>query len=170
MPFTPYHFAPAGLIGLPFYKRMDLPLFVFSNVAIDVEVLVDMKFFPGLPIHGYAHTLIGAMAAGIVIALLAYPVRSLLAGAMSIVNLNYKPTFVKMLIGAILGGWFHVIVDSFCWYDVIPFWPLQKYNRFYQYLGASKVQTICLLCIIPLVICYIILIAKKNLNNRNVPK
>lgn len=169
LPFTPYHFGPAGLLALPLYKRLDLPVFLLANVAVDVEVLVDMIFYPGLPVHKFFHTLIGAVVVGFALAFLAYPFRKLLRILMSIFKLNYQPTFSKMLIGAVLGSIFHVIIDAFCWYDVALLWPWKKFNRTYRILGensASKVQFICVVCFAAAVILYL-LILLKNRNSKN---
>ncbi len=149
MPFTPYHFGPAGLIGLPFYKRFDLPLFILANVAVDVEVLVDMIFFPGLPVHKFFHTLIGASLAGVILAFAAFPFRRFFKWFMGIFKLNYQPTLGKMIAGGVLGAIFHVVLDAFCWYDVGIFWPWQRYNSTYRILGPDadeKVKFISLIC------------------------
>ncbi|MHC4299546.1 MAG: hypothetical protein ACYS7Y_19890 [Planctomycetota bacterium] len=42
MPFTPYHFGPSGCVGLILRKWIDVPVFVLTNVIIDIA---DGDFF-----------------------------------------------------------------------------------------------------------------------------
>lgn len=103
MPFTPYHFGPSGFIGLVFRKWIDVPVFVLSNVIVDVEVLVAAFFRLGPPYHRYCHTLLIGAAVGALWGVAAYRLRPLFEVIMDMARIPYKPGFWKMVISGILG-------------------------------------------------------------------
>ncbi len=143
MPFTPYHFGPAGFIGLLFKKRVDIPAFVLANVAVDIEPLIIIFSNLGQPHHRFCHTFLGATAVAIALAVVLYPVRNLLKKIMYLFRLPYEPTFLKILIWSILGAWFHILIDSFTHWDVEPFWP-SKAKPLLHINALDDVKTLCL--------------------------
>jgi len=150
MPFTPYHFGPSGFVGLVFRKWLDIPVFVLANVAADIEVLV----YRNWPYHRYAHTLLIGAAVGILWGVAAYPLRPLFKKIMQLFRLPYKTTFLKMTISGILGIWFHILIDSFCWWDVRLFWP-SKLTPLYGLISQRQVEAICVAFFVAAVILYI---------------
>ncbi len=144
MPFTPYHFGPAGFIGLVFKKWIDLPVFVLANVAIDVEVGIVMMFNLGPWRHRFSHAFIGGILVGIILALISYPLRGLYKKIMGIFRLSYQTNFYRLLIWSVLGVWFHILIDSFDHWDVRPFWPFANNNPFYGYITDHNIKLICL--------------------------
>jgi membrane-bound metal-dependent hydrolase YbcI (DUF457 family) len=151
MPYTPYHFGPAGLLGYIFRKWIDLPVFVLANVVIDIEVLVNNILHIGWPYHRFCHTLIGGSAVGLVWGVLAYFIAGIL---LKRTKIKYQPRFWKMAISGILGGQLHSVIDSFYHYDVKIFWPMQK-NPFWNIISQSQVKELCLVCFAVLAILYI---------------
>lgn len=153
MPFTPFHFGPAATIGLAAKKHIDLPTFVLVNVVIDIEPLVVMLFNFNYPLHGYCHTLlIGSFVAGL-FAVVVYSCRKSLVKILGLLGLPYNLTFKKMLISSISGSWFHILIDSFLYQDIKPFYP----SSFNPFLGAISFLNIYLLCVlfyIPALILY----------------
>lgn len=143
MPFTPYHFGPAGFIGLLFKKRVDMPAFLLVNVAIDIEPLIILLRHLGWPYHRFCHTLIGATAVAVALAIFLYPLRNLLKKIMLLFRLPYKPTFLNILIFSILGAWFHVLIDSICHWDVQPFWP-SRAKPLYNLITDQQLKNLCL--------------------------
>ena len=143
MPFTPYHFGPAGFLGLVFKKWIDVPVFVLSNVAIDIEVLIVIIFGLGWPHHRFCHTFLGGALVGVAFAFIAWPMRSLFKKIMGLLRLPYSTTFRKMLLWSIAGVWFHIFIDSICHYDARPFWP-SKAAPLYHLITEKQVKTICL--------------------------
>lgn len=77
MPFTAYHFGPAGFFALLFKRWVDLPVFLLANIAIDIEVGIIMMFNLGTWRHRYSHTFIGGILVGILLAVAAYPMRGI---------------------------------------------------------------------------------------------
>jgi len=56
---------PSACIALPLNRWIDLPVFLLANVAIDIEPLLVMTLNLSYPLHGYAHTLLGATLIGL---------------------------------------------------------------------------------------------------------
>jgi len=143
MPFTPYHFGPAGFIGLLFKKRIDIPAFLLANVAIDIEPLIIMLRHLGWPHHRFCHTFIGATAVAIALAAFLYPLRNLLKKIMHLFRLPYEPTYLKILIWSILGAWFHIFIDSLTHWDMKPFWP-SKARPLLHLIAYNDIINLCL--------------------------
>jgi len=164
MPFTPYHFGPAGFLGLVFKKRIDIPAFVLANVAVDIEPLVLMIFKVEGYHHRFFHTLIGATLAGMALAVVLFPFRRIIAKLMNLLHLPYQTSFLKIAVWGVLGAWFHVFIDSICHWDVRPFWPGSA-RPFYQLVTDGQLKYICLgfwLAAIILLLCaYIVGIVGK---------
>jgi len=142
MPFTPYHFGPAGFIGLLFKKRVDIPAFLLVNVAIDIEPLIILTRHLDHP-HRFCHTFLGATAVAIALAVFLYPLRNLLKKIMNLLRLPYQPTFLKILTWSILGAWFHILIDSLTHGDMKPFWP-SKAKPLLRLIAYDDVKTLCL--------------------------
>ena len=64
MPFTPFHFGAHACIAFPLNKRIDIPVFILANVAIDIEPLLVITLNLSYPLHGYVHTFVGAVFIG----------------------------------------------------------------------------------------------------------
>lgn len=159
MPFTPYHFGPAGFIGLVFRKYIDLPLFVLVNVVIDLEVLFSTGRFPHR--GWYFHTLLGSAVVGAVFGLALYPLRGIFQWLMNLLRLSYKPTLLKFIISGSLGACFHVFIDAIYHWDVQLLWPNQNARPLWNIISQPQVKIICLAFWAAAIILYIILLFKS---------
>ena len=160
MPVTPYHFGPSGFVGLVFRKWLDIPVFMLANVAVDIEVLI----YNSWPIHRHAHTLLIGAVVGILLGIVAYPIRHLFKIIMRLLFLEYKPTFLKMVISGIFGVWLHVLIDAFYHWDVLIFWP-SRVRPLYGLISRGQVKLMCLAFFVPAIIVYVfaaVLFVKKN--------
>lgn len=164
MPFTPYHFGPSGLIALIFKKRIDVPIFILANVAIDVEVAVIGFLGLGWPCHRYCHSLIGGIVVGIILALIAYPFRPVFKWVMNIVKLPYQSSLKKLIISGILGAWLHILIDAVYHWDLLIFRPL-KAKPLLNLLTKPQVEAACLIFWILMVIPYIFAL-KQHYKNK----
>ncbi len=142
MPFTPYHFGPAALIGLPLRRWVDIPVFVLANVVIDFEPLAVMVFQLNYPLHGYFHTLLIGGILGLLWGLASYPLRPIWRFFMGIVGLSYQTTLLKMTISGMLGIWLHVFIDSFLYREMNPFFPVIG-NPLYGLVSDSRIYSVC---------------------------
>jgi hypothetical protein len=102
MPFTPYHFGPAGFIAVLFKKWVDVPVFLLANVVIDIEVGINLMQKNGPWVHRYSHAFIGGIIVGAILALVSYPLRGLYKKIMSIFRLPYNTNFRRLLIWSVL--------------------------------------------------------------------
>jgi membrane-bound metal-dependent hydrolase YbcI (DUF457 family) len=57
-------------------------------------------------------------------------------------------SFTSILMGALIGTWSHVLLDSFLYTDIIPFWPLRA-NPLLGMAGPGVIYLICLLTFLP---------------------
>ncbi len=160
MPFTPYHVGPGGVIGLVFRRWIDLPVFILSNVVIDIEPLIVLSFGLNCRTHGYCHTLLFGTALAVLWAFLAWRIRSLLGLLMRLFALPYETTLRKMIISAVLGVWFHIFLDALCWEDIRPFWPLEA-NPLLGHISVSNVYLLCTVSFIPAIILYVIAVVSN---------
>jgi membrane-bound metal-dependent hydrolase YbcI (DUF457 family) len=152
MPFTPFHFGPAALIGLSLKRWVDIPVFVLANVIVDFEPLAVMVFNLEYPLHGYLHTFLFGGILGLIWGLAAYPLKPGFAFLMRIFGLSYQPTLLKMMLSGLLGIWLHVFIDSFLYKEMNPFWPMTG-NPFHEIV---RYQTVFLICEASLVIAIVV--------------
>jgi hypothetical protein len=173
MPFTPYHFGPSGFIGLVFGKWIDLPVFVLTNVIVDIEVLIIGGLGLGWPYHRYCHTLLFGAVLGALWGVAAYPARNFFKGIMKVFYIPYKTSLLKMIISGVLGIWFHVLIDGIYHTDVRVFWPSNKMwlrDMLHEHITKSQLEAICMLCFIAGFIVYILVVTmfRKNWIRDNV--
>jgi membrane-bound metal-dependent hydrolase YbcI (DUF457 family) len=155
MPFTPFHFGPSAVIGLPLSRYLDPFTFVLANVAIDLEPLSVMVFHLHYRLHGYAHTFMGAALVGVVWGVLVWlcrrPLQQILCENLKI---PFMPSKRKMVLSGVLGTWFHVLLDAPPYTDITPFYPFHG-NPLYGLVGHGMMYSFCALCFIPALCLYL---------------
>ena len=154
MPFTPYHFGPSGCVALALRKYIDIPVFVLVNVVIDLEPGIVLAFDLNYRSHGYCHTFLFGTVIGLVWALVAYLARDSLKRLMGLFGLPYQTSLRKVILSASLGIWFHIVIDSVCWWDIRPFWP-SDVNPLYGLATRSTIRLLCAISFIPAVALYV---------------
>ena len=167
MPFTPFHFGPSACVALPLNRYIDLPVFLLANVAVDIEPLLVMMFNLSYPLHGYAHTLVGAALVGLAWGGIAYGLRGLLTVLMTKgLHLAYSPSRSRMLMSGVLGAWFHVALDAPLYTDIRPFWPLSG-NPLLGMIESDAMYAICAYSFIPAVLFYLVIVYVRNGRRRS---
>ncbi len=169
MPFTPYHFGPSGLVGLLFKRRLDLPVFLLANVAVDLEVLLIAGLHLGYPTHRYAHTLLFGAVAGAIWGLAAYPLRPLFARVMNLLRLPYESGLRKMVISGVFGAWAHVLIDATYHPDVHLFWPSRAFALWritYRHVTRDQVKDLCITLLVAAAALYVVLLAIQQRRTR----
>ncbi len=172
MPFTPYHFGPSGLVGLLFKRRLDLPVFLLANVAVDLEVLLIAGLDLGYPTHRYAHTLLFGAVVGGAWGLAAYPLRPLFARLMHLLRLPYESGLRKMVISGVLGVWLHVLIDATYHPDVHLLWPSHAWPLWriaYRHITRDQVKDLCVTLLIVAAALYVVLLAVQQRRTRRTP-
>ena len=143
MPFTPFHFGPGALVHSAAPKHVSFLAFCAANVLVDVEPLYFMLTHQ-YPIHRFLHTYVGAtVAAAIVVGLFALvrKVTPRLLDEFRLRNLSLR----AVALGAILGTYSHVVLDSLMHADMNPFAPFSAANPL---LGAVFLNTLHGFCLI----------------------
>jgi membrane-bound metal-dependent hydrolase YbcI (DUF457 family) len=147
VPFTPFHFGPGALVHSAAPKHISFLAFCGANVLIDVEPLYFMLTHQW-PIHRFFHTYVGAtVAAGIVVAMFAL-VRKVLPQLLNELRLR-NLTIRAVALGAILGTYSHVLLDSLMHADMNPFAPFSDANPL---LGAVFLSTLHGICLVAAVV------------------
>jgi membrane-bound metal-dependent hydrolase YbcI (DUF457 family) len=153
MPFTPFHFGPSALIGLPLKRWIDIPVFILANIVIDLEPLAVMVFRLDYPLHGYFHTFLIGGPLGLLWGPAAYPLRLFFRFFMRILRLSYQPTLSKMMLSGLLGVWLHIVFDAVLYKEANPFWPIAG-NPLHQIVSYSTIFSICEICLIVAIVIY----------------
>jgi len=154
MPLTPFHFGPSALIAFPLNKKIDIPIFILANVAIDTEPFIVLVFNLSYPLHGYAHSFLGATIIGLVWGLLAFKGKDIIKNLMAKIKLPYQTNIKKCIFSGIVGALFHVLLDAPLYANIKPFYPL-KINPFYGLISNSLMYKICVLSFVPAIILYV---------------
>lgn len=145
MPFTPLHFGPGLWLKAAAPRQISCSAFLLANVAVDVESLYRLIRADD-PIHGFFHTLLGAGVGGLVSA----SALALIVGGLSRLGcflsrrsspapaaLQAEGRLRPALIGGLLGGLTHSLLDSLVYADVLPFSPWSRRNPF---LGLVEME------------------------------
>jgi len=152
MPFTPFHMGPGAAMKAVSGKYFSLMVFGFSQVAIDIEPLV--RILRGDTIlHGFTHNYLGAVIVGTF---------SLFAGKafcewlLRVWNAVFRFRYVRWLrltqniswcaagLGAFIGTFSHVFLDSLIHSDMYPFAPFSTANGLLNLLPVGWVYLLCL--------------------------
>lgn len=154
MPLTPFHFGPSALVGLPFRKRIDLPVFVMSNIFVDLEPVIVIISGANYPLHGFAHTFLFGSLVGTAGGMLMYFGQRRINSLFLKFGYIYEATIKKVIISGILGVWFHILIDSVYHFDILPLYPL-KINPLYGLISQCLVMYICLVSFALVMIYYV---------------
>ncbi len=164
MPFTPFHFGPSTCVALFFHKKLDIPVFLLANIIIDLEPLLVLNLNLAYPLHGLAHSFLGATLLGAVWGCIAFAGKDILIYIMKTLKLNYHTTIKKVLLAGVLGSWFHIILDAPLYADIKPFYPY-KLNPFYGLLSDTTMYLLCSFLFLPALLCYFYVVRNSKLSH-----
>lgn len=166
MPFTPFHFGPAILIGLLALKYLDFPTFVAANLIVDWRAaLVFLGLWPlGGPLHSWPSTYPGALFFSLLLAGTMIYIRPYLQNTLEQMNITQSFTRMKILVSAILGVVVHVTLDAFHHPNIQPF-LIEGIRPLFGLMTTSQVRALTFACLIT---CFPVYIAHiKDLINLN---
>ena len=151
MPVTPFHFGP-GLAC----KGIAAPVFSCSAFAV-TQVVIDCETIYYLvngeyPVHRFFHSFLGAAAAGLLTAVLFLGVvhASFIGFPRVIMPLTATSTargdisVLGILLGGLVGGLSHPLLDGIMHSDVRPFIPWTDYNPFLGLIGLAPLHLACI--------------------------
>jgi membrane-bound metal-dependent hydrolase YbcI (DUF457 family) len=144
MPFTPFHMGPALALGLPFRRYLHVPTFIVGNVVLDVEGLLVIVFGLNYPLHGYLHTLLLAVAVGLLLGFVMFKLEPPMQPFYRKIQLETnRPLKLKSFIAAgILGAILHVGLDAFLYSEMMPLFPL-TINPLLNFISSSDMYLLC---------------------------
>ena len=134
MPFTPLHFGPGLIVKAAAPSQFSLTAYTLANVAVDLEPLHHI-IRGDYPLHGPFHTLPLATLTGLLVGVGV----SLLLKVFRTVSskdtdrkypdaLHAEFRLPTSIIGGVLGGLSHSLIDSLIYTDFHPFAPLSAQN------------------------------------------
>jgi len=143
MPFTPFHFGPGAVFYAVVPKHVSFLAFCVANVIIDVEPLYFMAT-QQFPLHRFFHTYVGAS----IILLLTI---TLFLGVLRLALVVPLPnvfgwkqlTIRPVVVGAALGSYSHIVLDSFMHSDIRPFAPFSEVNPLLLTVSLSTLHWSC---------------------------
>lgn len=131
MPFTPFHFGPGLALKGLMPGQFSFSMFTLANVVMDVEPIYRMWRIE-TPIHGFSHTLTGALLIATGSVLLG---RYLITRAWRVYEHfsaddgpPFHITWTQAWMGALLGTGSHLLLDAVMHEDMRPFAPLTDAN------------------------------------------
>lgn len=159
LPFTPFHWGPAS-IGLLFKRHVHLPTFLVANMILDIEPLVVLVWGLHYPLHGYAHTFLGAVLVGVglacVMRLLNKPLHGLLD---SLALLPREPLeFNGFVLAGVGGTVVHVLLDAPLYPEMRPFYPCSS-NPLYHPALTFHIYAFCGITMVVGFIGYLLMLA-----------
>jgi hypothetical protein len=163
MPVTPFHFGPGAALYAIAPKRVSFLAFCSANVLIDFESLYNLVTHQ-YPVHRFLHTYIGATLAAIAIVLLFRGARRV-APRMRLPDLFrwQELTLAQVVVGAALGAWSHVLLDSIMHPDMAPLAPFSHANTA---LGVVSLSVLHWFCVASAVIALLVLGIRRLMKPR----
>jgi len=163
MPFTPLHLGPALLLGMIFFRYVDLLTFLISSIIVDIEPFLVLTLNFEYPFHGFVHSFLGATIMALLLAAVMGKVREHLTSVLEFFKLEQKPSIWSILLASFLGAYLHVLLDSPLYPEMRPFYPLD----INPLLGRSpltsfEIYSLCIVCFIGGLAVYGIKIVRKK--------
>ena len=145
MPVTPFHFGPGAALHAVAPKHVSFLAFCGANVLIDIEPLTYMLSHQ-YPAHRFFHTLVGATVIWPATVLVFLTLKRI-ANVIWLPNIfNWKDlTLPRVVVGALLGAYTHILFDGLMHADMRPFAPFSDANPL---LALVPLDTLHLFCII----------------------
>ncbi len=143
MPFTPFHFGPGLLLKSAAPRHISLAAFAATQVAVDLEPLYFMMRGES-PAHRALHTVWGGGAVGLAVGLSLWViVRSRAAGLSPAARaeVGCQPA----VLGGLIGGVSHVLLDSLMHRDLHALRPLAETQWVLDPTGVAAVPVGCVL-------------------------
>lgn len=141
MPFTPFHFGPGAAFKAIGGRHFSFMVFGGSQVLMDIEPLIGILRGKAV-LHGYTHTLAGALAIGIIAALIGKPISAYVLAALRIPH--YPLTWIAAFSGALAGTFSHVAFDAVMHSDMRPWWPFASSNGLLHVIQTDRLHVVCM--------------------------
>lgn len=160
MPFTPFHLGPGALAKAVAGRHFNFMVYGGSQVLMDIEPLIGI--IEGKTIlHGYTHTILGALIIGTVAGIIGRPISALV---LRILRIPHHPfSWVASFASAYFGTYSHIILDALMHNDINPWWPVASGN---QLLGAVPFWLLHAACVLTGAVGALFIAARFNAHGR----
>ncbi len=139
MPFTLFHLGPALFLGLLLFWYLDFPTFVLANVIVDIRAaLIFLGPWQG-SLHGPLQTFLGGTVLGLLLGAVVHRYRGRVNDLLAPFRLSHDYSLGQAVLAGVAGTWLHVLLDSFLWADMQPFYPFPG-NPFLGTVGFDAVH------------------------------
>lgn len=144
MPVTPFHFGPGAALWSASPRNVSFLSFCAANVLIDVESLYNMMA-GNSRIHTFLHTYLGSTLAAIGV-VAAYLLLLRIARLLPLPDIfGWKALGLRQVaLGALLGAWTHVLLDSSMHADITPFAPFSGSNPALRIVPLGWLHIFCI--------------------------
>ncbi len=143
MPFTPLHFGPGLVIKAAAPGQFSLTAYMLANVVVDIEPLYHI-IRGDYPLHGPFHTLPLATLTGLLVgagvSLLPKAFHDGPAAEKLPDALRAEFRLPECIIGGVLGGMSHSLIDSIIYKDLQPFAPFSVQNPLHGLITPSALS------------------------------
>ena len=141
MPFTPIHLGPGAAFKAIGGRHFSFMAFGGSQVLMDIEPLIGI--IQNKPIlHGYTHTLVGALLIGLVAGVIGRPIS---AFVLQLLQIKHHPfTWGASFSGAFVGTFSHIGFDAIMHSDMNPWWPVVQGNSMLGVISVASLHLVCL--------------------------
>lgn len=145
MPFTPFHFGPGAALHALAPRRISFLAFCAANVVVDIEPLYYMLTHQ-YPLHRFFHTFVGVSVAIALTVALFIGLQKVAAKIRFIPNLfGWKSlALLPVVIGAVLGGYTHIVLDGLMHGDIRPLAPFSSANPFQGQVSLEALHWFCI--------------------------
>jgi hypothetical protein len=143
MPITPFHFGPGAAVHALAPKHVSFLAFCTTNVLIDFESLYNLVNRHD-QVHAFFHTYVGAtIVVAATIALFFF--LKLFSKKFWFPNIfGWQGLSVRqVVIGAALGGYSHVALDSIMHLDIRPLSPMSNSNALLSLVSLGTLHWVC---------------------------
>jgi membrane-bound metal-dependent hydrolase YbcI (DUF457 family) len=140
MPFTPFHLGPGAAFKAVGGRHFSFMVFGGSQVLMDIEPLIGIIRGSRI-LHGYTHTLVGALGIGLVAALIGKPISSCVLRAIRVPH--YPITWLAAALGALVGTFSHIVFDAVMHHDMRPWWPFSDTNGLLHLIPIDDLHLAC---------------------------
>lgn len=140
MPFTPFHLGPGAVFKAAGGRHFSFMVFGGSQVLMDIEPLVGMLRGSSI-LHGYSHTIAGALAIGTVAGAIGKPVGKWVLELLRIPH--YPFSWFASFLAAYVGTFSHILLDGIMHTDMRPWWPFTEDNGLPGIIPTGQLHLFC---------------------------
>ena len=151
MPFTPLHMGPGLALKSVTGGRFSILMFGLTQVAMDIEPGIGMLRGADV-LHGWTHTYLGATFIAALVLAIGRPVCVLILRRWNRELRHHRLEWLAepeaigwpaAALGAFVGAYSHVALDSIMHADMRPFAPLATGNALLSWISIDALQIAC---------------------------